>query len=288
MFAVEVTDLKKKYKGTATGVERVSFNINYGEVFGFIGPNGAGKSTTIRAIMGLLKPDSGLVNIAGKDAFKDGHLARDRVSYVPSEINVYGSMTVRKYIEFILDQKGRGYERIDPLCTYFELNQNRKASELSLGNKKKLAIVAALANSPKILIMDEATTGLDPLVQQKFFEIIEIERQKGTAILLSSHNLNEIQRCCDRVGIIKNGVLVAVKEIGEFKNKLMKRVVLELAGTATKPWIDGVEDLKLDGNRCEFNYHGDMKTLNDFIAQSNVVNVSIADVDLNDEFMRWY
>ena len=288
MFAIEVADFKKKYKGTGAGVERVSFNINYGEVFGFIGPNGAGKSTTIRAIMGLLKPDSGLVNVAGKDAFSEGHLVRDRVSYVPSEINVYGSMTVRKYIEFMLGQKGRGYERIDPLCTYFELNQNRKTSELSLGNKKKLAIVTALANSPKILVMDEATTGLDPLMQQKFFEIIEVERKRGVAILLSSHNLNEIQRCCDRVGIIKNGVLVAVKEIGEFKNKLMKHIVLELSNSASKPYIDGVENLKLDGNRCEFDYHGDMKTLNDYIAQANVVNVSITDVDLNDEFMRWY
>lgn len=288
MFAIEVADFKKKYGSTSLGVERVSFNISYGEVFGFIGPNGAGKTTTIRAIMGLLKPDSGLVNVAGKDAFSEGHLVRDFVSYVPSEINVYGGMTVRKYIEFMLDQKGRGYEKIDSLCTYFELNQNRKTNELSLGNKKKLAIVCALANSPKVLVLDEATIGLDPLIQQKLFEIIEVERKRGTAILLSSHNLNEIQRCCDRVGIIKNGVIVAIKEIGEFKHRLLKHVVLETKIAHLGIELDGVEDLKINGNRYEFNFHGDMKTLNDYIASLDVTNVTITDVDLNDEFMRWY
>ena len=288
MFAIEIADAKKTYENKGVGIEKVSFNIEYGQVFGFIGPNGAGKSTTIRALMGLLKIDSGLMNIEGKDCFKEGVQARENVGYVPSEINVYGSMTVRQYIEFAMKQKGRGFEKIDSLCTYFELNQNRKAGELSLGNKKKLAIVCALACSPKVLIMDEATTGLDPLIQQKFFEILEVEKKKGTAILLSSHNLNEIQRCCDKVGIIKNGNIVAVKEIGEFKNKLMKHIVFETKYSLPEVYLDGVEDLKVDGKRYEFNYHGDMKKLNDYLASIDIVNVSITDVDLNEEFMRWY
>lgn len=288
MFAIEIADAKKIYNNKVVGIENVSFNIEYGQVFGFIGPNGAGKSTTIRALMGLLKIDSGLMNIEGKDCFTEGVLARENVGYVPSEINFYGSMTVRKYIEFIMRQKGRGFEKIDSLCTYFELNQNRKTSELSLGNKKKLAIVCALACSPKVLIMDEATTGLDPLIQQKFFEILEVEKKKGTAILLSSHNLNEIQRCCDRVGIIKDGKIVAVKEIGEFKNKLRKHVVFETRYSIPEVYLEGVENLKVDGNRYEFNYHGDMKVLNDYLAGIDIVNVSITDIDLNEEFMRWY
>lgn len=288
MLAIEVADAKKTYDNKIVGIEKVTFNIKYGEVFGYIGPNGAGKSTTIRALMGLLRLDSGLVNIEGHDCFTDGVNARENVGYVPSELNFYNSMTVRKYLEFMMKQKGRGFERIDDLCTYFELNQNRKTGELSLGNKKKLAIVCALACSPKVLIMDEATTGLDPIMQQKFFEQIEKEKKKGTAILLSSHNLNEIQRCCDRVGIIKNGTLVAVKEIGEFKSKLMKRVTFETKYSHPEITIDGVENLKVDGNRYEFNYHGDMKALNDFIASLDIVNVSIVDVDLNEEFMRWY
>jgi len=288
MFAIEVADAKKIYENSVVGIEKVSFNIEYGQIFGFIGPNGAGKSTTIRALMGLLHLDSGLMNIEGKDCFVDGVNARENVGYVPSELNFYGIMTVRQYIEFILTQKGRGFEKIDSLCTYFELNQNRKTSELSLGNKKKLAIVCALACSPKVLIMDEATTGLDPLIQQKFFEILQVEKKKGTAILLSSHNLNEIQRCCDKVGIIKNGNIVAIKEIGDFKSKLMKHIVFETKYSNLEIYIDGVENLKKNGNFYEFDYHGDMKTLNDFLASIDIVNVSITDVDLNDEFMRWY
>ena len=288
MFAIEVADAKKIYRNSVVGIEKVSFNVEYGQIFGFIGPNGAGKSTTIRALMGLLHLDSGLMNIEGKDCFIEGINARENVGYVPSELNFYGLMTVRQYIEFILTQKGRGFEKIDSLCTYFELNQNRKTSELSLGNKKKLAIVCALACSPKVLIMDEATTGLDPLIQQKFFEILQVEKKKGTAILLSSHNLNEIQRCCDKVGIIKNGNIVAVKDIGDFKNKLMKHIVFETKYSSPEIYIDGVENLIKNGNHYEFDYHGDMKTLNDFLAGIDVVNVSITDVDLNDEFMRWY
>lgn len=126
MFAIEVADAKKIYENSVVGIEKVSFNIEYGQIFGFIGPNGAGKSTTIRALMGLLHLDSGLMNIEGKDCFVDGVNARENVGYVPSELNFYGIMTVRQYIEFILTQKGRGFEKIDSLCTYFELNQNRK------------------------------------------------------------------------------------------------------------------------------------------------------------------
>lgn len=288
MLAIEVADAKKTYLNKIVGIENVSFNIKYGEIFGYIGPNGAGKSTTIRALMGCLKLDSGLMNIEGHDCFTDGVNARENVGYVPSELSFYNSMTVRKYIEFIMDLKGRGYEKIDELCTYFELNANRKTGELSLGNKKKLAIVCALACSPKVLIMDEATTGLDPIMQQKFFDILQKEKKKGTAVLLSSHNLNEIQRCCDRVGIIKNGNLVAIKEIGEFKAKLMKHVVFETKYSLPDIYLDGIENLKVDGNRYEFNYHGDMKALNDFVAGLDIVNLSIVDVDLNEEFMRWY
>ena len=114
------------------------------------------------------------------------------------------------------------------------------------------------------------------------------EKKKGTAVLLSSHNLNEIQRCCDRVGIIKNGNLVAIKEIGEFKAKLMKHVVFETKYSLPDIYLDGIENLKVDGNRYEFNYHGDMKALNDFVAGLDIVNLSIVDVDLNEEVMRWY
>ncbi len=288
MFAIEVADIKKIYDKSIVGVEKVSFNINYGEIFGFIGPNGAGKSTTIRALMGLVKVDSGLINIEGFDCFKDGDKARENVGYVPSELSFYNSMTVRKYIEFILKQKGRNFERIDELCTYFELNQNRKTGELSLGNKKKLAIVCALACSPKVLIMDEATTGLDPIIQQKFFSMLEQEKKKGTAILLSSHNLNEIQRCCDRVGIIKNGVLVAIKEIGEFKSKLLKHIVFETRSNLLAIHLDGIEDLKVDGCRYEFNFNGNMSYLINLLSSLDLVNLSITDVDLNDEFLRWY
>ena len=289
MFTVELANLKKHY-GSVVGVEDVSFNLVPGEVFGFIGPNGAGKSTAIRIIMGLLKQDEGLANILNKDCFNEGHEARDFVGYVPSEVNIYPRLTVRKYLEFIAKQKGKPSDRITDLCKKFELNQNRLTHELSMGNKKKVGIVAAVLGAPKVLVFDEPTTGLDPIMQQRFFELVEEEKAKGVTILLSSHNLSEVQRCCDRAGIIKSGKIVAIKEVSVMKERSLKHIEFEVEGSIIPQinYIDGIENLEIDGVHFKFSYNGKLKNLIHMLNGLDIKNISITDATLDDEFIRYY
>ena len=172
MIPCEIMDLKKYY-GKQLGVENVSFNIKEGEIIGFIGPNGAGKTTTIKSIVGLLKPTSGSIAMFNEDAVKSGEKVRHELGYSGSEASFFPNLTVLENLKFVADTKGVSYDKINTLATKLELNLTRKAKELSLGNKKKMMIVMALLSSPKLIILDEPTVGLDPLIKQAFFEIIE-------------------------------------------------------------------------------------------------------------------
>lgn len=223
MVAISIKDFQKYY-GEKVGVEKADFEIDEGEVFGFIGPNGAGKSTTIRAILGLLKPTKGNIKVFDVDCSKSGELARLNIGYMPSEISLYGGMTGRQLLKFTCDLYKTNYEKIDVLAKTFDIEIDRKIKELSFGNKKKLMIASALVTNPKLIILDEPTTGLDPVMQKTFFDQIRLEQERGATILMSSHVLSDVQKICDRVGIMKNGKLLAIEKISEFKNKYLKTV----------------------------------------------------------------
>jgi ABC-2 type transport system ATP-binding protein len=186
---IELHGLTKFY-GKYCGIENISFSVNEGEIFGFIGPNGAGKSTTIRTLLALLKPTSGSATIFGKDCIKEADIIAQDVGYVPSESNYYDNMKVGELLAYTAElYKKDCKEKTDMLCKRLGLDQNRKIADLSFGNKKKVGIVSALLHSPKLIILDEPTAGLDPLVQQTFFEILLEENKKGATIFLSSHIL---------------------------------------------------------------------------------------------------
>lgn len=287
MVPCEVMNLKKYY-GKNMGVEDVSFNVKEGEIMGFIGPNGAGKTTTIRAIVGLLKPTDGSVAIINHDAFKEGDKARGELGYAGGEPSYFPNLTVLENLKLVADLKGVSYGRIDYLATKLELNLTRKASELSLGNKKKMCIVMALLSSPKLIVLDEPTVGLDPIIKLNFFELMEEEKKRGASILISSHTLTDIQRLCDRVAIIKQGKIIAVEEMAQLKTKQLKTVTIETSYSSPQITLSGVSNLKSNGNLIKFNYNGEMKKLIKFLNSIDVTNISIEDAGLEEIFLHFY
>lgn len=287
MLPCTVSNLKKYY-GKSVGVEDVTFNVKEGEIVGFIGPNGAGKTTTIRSIVGLLKPTSGQAEIFNQDAFKNGHLARQEMGYVSGEASFFRGLTVLENLKLIADIHSVSYDRIDYLATKLELGLSRKVEELSLGNKKKLNIVMALLHSPKFIVLDEPTVGLDPLIKTKFFELMEEEKSRGASILISSHTLTDIQRLCDRVVIIKGGKIIAIEEMEQLKTKRLKRVVLETEYSKPEITLSGVSDVTVNGNQIKFNYNGEMKKLVKYLNSIDITNISIEDAGLEEMFLHFY
>ena len=210
----------KKYYGQNRGVEDVSMEIRKGEIYGFIGPNGAGKSTTIRTLIGLINKTSGNILINGKEVDKDDVILKEDIGYLPSEINLYDDMTVRDILNYheTFYQKDLK-ERRNELVTLLKIDEDKKIEDLSLGNKKKVGIVLALMHKPSILILDEATSGLDPIMQNIFHNLLLEEKKKGTTILYSSHILSEVASICDRVGFIKDGVIIKEDSIDNIKSE---------------------------------------------------------------------
>lgn len=287
MIPCEVINFKKLY-GSIIGVDDVSFNVREGEIMGFIGPNGAGKTTTLRAIVGLIKPTSGEVAVLNESAFKNGWKVRAEVGYAGSDNAIIPNLSVKKNLEFVAQVKGVSMDRVEYLTTKLELNLTRKAKDLSLGNKKKLAIVMALLSSPKFIVLDEPTSGLDPLIKQNLFHLLLDEKKRGASILISSHDLTEIQRLCDRVAIIKDGKILAIEEMEELKTKRLKNVTIETDYSTPLITIAGASNVKRDGKFMTFNYNGEMKNLIKYLNSIDLENVEISEASLENIFMHFY
>ena len=200
--------LTKSY-GSTRGVTDLSFSVHAGEVFGYLGPNGAGKSTTIRTMLDFQRPTSGRITVFGVEARADPAAVHARVGYVPGEFGLYERMQVRDYLDaYAAFRHGAGRDRIGPLAERLRLDVDRTIHELSHGNKQKIGLVQAFMHEPDLLVLDEPTQGLDPLVQQTFYELLDEARARGGTVFLSSHILPEVERTCDRVGIIRDGTLL--------------------------------------------------------------------------------
>lgn len=210
MSAIQIESLVRDYGG-GKGVFHVSFQVEPGEVFGFLGPNGAGKTTTIRHLMGFLKPMSGSCTIEGLDCWRERDKVQAKLGYIPGEISFFEDMTGREFLKFIAQYRGIGHQnRQEELLERFELDPGSRIKKMSKGMKQKLGIVAAFMHDPDILILDEPTSGLDPLMQSRFIDLIAEEKKHGKTILLSSHMFEEVERTCDRIGIIRKGRMVAI------------------------------------------------------------------------------
>ena len=218
----------KKYYGDIRGVEDVNMKIKEGEVYGFIGPNGSGKSTTIKTIMSLISATSGNVYINGKELDKNDLEIKKVIGYLPSEIKLYDDLTAKEILDFheSFYDKNLSKRRKD-LVNLLKLDESKNIEELSLGNLKKLGIILALMHEPKILILDEPTSGLDPIIQNIFYELLLEEKKKGTTILYSTHILSEVSKICDRIGFIKDGVIIKEDNIKNIEENSMTYLTIE-------------------------------------------------------------
>src|SRR5512133_1335071 len=237
--AIEIKGLSKFY-GKVRGIENVSLEIGEGEIFGFIGPNGAGKSTTIRLLLNLIFPTRGSARIMGMDFIRDAKKIKSLTGYVPSDASAYPDMTVIEFLTYCARFFGmrNGEARISELSDLFDLDLKRKISGLSMGNRKKVSIVQSLLHHPELLIVDEPTTGLDPLMQENFFELLRSENRRGMTVFFSSHVLSEVQMLCKRVAIIKEGRIVRIEDIETLRNRQLKKIQAAFEGTVTQKELD--------------------------------------------------
>ena len=229
---IKVENLTKDY-GHGRGVFNISLSVGKGEVFGFLGPNGAGKSTTIRHIMGFSKPQSGSCNVFGMESFKNYYKILDNVGYLPGEIALPEGLTGWEFIRMMGKLRGaKSDERLNYLLKKFEFDPKMETKKMSLGDKRKLAIVTAFMNDPDVLILDEPTSGLDPVMQQVFVDFIKEEKKRNKTIFLSSHIFNEVEDTCDRIAIIKDGFIVSMFETNKIKHNENKRYFVKFEKSA--------------------------------------------------------
>lgn len=288
MGIIEMNHLSKSY-GKARGIVDVNLVIEEGEIFGFIGPNGAGKSTTIRCLLNLIHPSGGDAKIMGMDSQKNSVEILKEIGYLPSEVFYYENMKVKDLLNYSASfYKKDCSAKIKELCDYFELNINQKIDECSYGNKKKVGIIQGLLHSPKIIILDEPTGGLDPLMQKKFFDLIKQENKKGTTILFSSHILSEVQNVCDRVAIIKEGKIIQVEKISALRENSYKKVYLEGNVSLLELNLQGISNIHQYENSVDFLFQGNINTLTKLVSSMELRNCQIFEPDLEEIFMHYY
>lgn len=268
---IKVENFTKKY-AEFTAVDNIDFTIKENEIVGFVGQNGAGKSTTIRCIMNMLFPTEGSITINGLDSVKDTKEIKSFLSYMPSDIIFYDNLKVAEIFKFSLKFSHKDFKEAEYLAKYFELDLNKKIFELSTGNKKKVSIILSLLKENKVIVLDEPTNGLDPLMQKKFFDLILKEKQKGVTIFLSSHNLSEIEKYCDRVLIIKSGKIVETVDLTK-KNKINKYIV---------------SYKKKDHTKLKYQYEGNLNTLIKELAKIELVDLEVRKKTIEEEFISYY
>lgn len=294
MSVIEVKHVTKDY-GHGRGIFDVSFEIAEGEVFGFLGPNGAGKTTTIRHLMGFSKAQEGELSINGKDCWKSADTIKRDVGYLPGEMAFPKGMTGDNFIQFMAEERQIiDMSRTAYLKELFELDTSMEIKEMSLGSRRKLALVTAFMHDPKVLILDEPTSGLDPIMQERFIQFILAEKKKGKTILLSSHIFSEVDATCDRIAIIKEGVVVSTIEAAKLKHSTNKAFKLEFATNKDYQQFLSLTQFKIpierpDQNQVKLNLTDEtMQNLFIELSNLNVNFISEIKFTLEDYFMDFY
>ncbi|NLU23921.1 MAG: ABC transporter ATP-binding protein [Clostridiales bacterium] len=283
MSILTIQNLQKTY-GKARGVTDLSLSVEKGEILGFIGPNGAGKSTTIRCIMNLLNKNSGEIFFEGKPLLRGDTTAYAQIGYLPSEIHLYDNMTGEEMLLYNASFYAPGsLERAEDLCRRLSFDKKKRLRALSLGNGKKLGLILALMHAPRLVIMDEATSGLDPLIQEEVYAILREEKLRGTSFLFSSHNLGEVKKLCDRVAIIREGTLIRTAPTAELTEGSVTRVRI-----ATDDLPDPALHFIREGDTYTTLYTGDPNELIAHLGTCRLKRLIIEEPDLEEIFLHYY
>jgi ABC-2 type transport system ATP-binding protein len=287
---IEVKSVTKDYGG-GKGVFDISFSLEKGEVFGFLGPNGAGKTTTIRQLMGFIRPQRGRCSILGLDCTSKAAVIQRDLGYIPGEIAFMDDMTGWSFIKFMAAYRGmKNLDRAEELMARFELDSRGKLKKMSKGMRQKIGIVCGFMHDPAVLILDEPTSGLDPLMQNRFVELIREERRRGKTILMSSHMFEEVERTCDRVGIIRQGHLVAVDEVEALKKAKRRRYTVTLADEAEAAAFaaEGLRVAGREGCRVTVEVQTDLQAFIAAMGRHRVSGLEAASQSLEDVFLQFY
>ncbi len=291
MSVIETEGLTKSY-GSARGIEDVTFTVEAGEVFGFLGPNGAGKTTAIRTLLDMLHPTRGSARIFGLDSQRDSVAIRARLGNLPGDFGYGRQASGREALCLLARLRGiEGLGRAELLAERFRADLDRPLGQLSRGNRQKVGLILAGFHSPELLILDEPTSGLDPLMQEEFMALVAEERERGCTVVLSSHELDEVERVCDRVGIVRAGKLIAVERVAELLGKALRTVTLELddpgdlADLRRLPSVTGLQ--VLDG-KVTFKVSGDLDAAIKAIARHHVLDMELTHPTLEEVFLTYY
>jgi beta-exotoxin I transport system ATP-binding protein len=289
--AVCLAGVTKRYRGGG-GVEDVTLEVPRGEVFGFLGPNGAGKTTTIRLLLDLIRPDAGRITMFGLDARRDSVAIRQRVGYLPGDLALYEGLTARELLtHFSHLRRGPSWASVASIAERFELELDRPIRSLSKGTRQKVGLVQALMGDPELLILDEPTSGLDPLVQQQVHQVIRETAAAGRTVFLSSHVLSEVGRIADRVGLIRQGKVVAVKRVDELRGRPLHLVDVRFADDlppGALSDVPGVGFVEEHGRDVHLELTGSFDPLLRELAHRRVVDLSIREPDLEELFLSFY
>ncbi|HYM83778.1 MAG TPA: ABC transporter ATP-binding protein [Candidatus Dormibacteraeota bacterium] len=286
---IEATGLTKWY-GKRRGVLDVSFAVDEAEVFGFLGPNGAGKTTTIRLLLGFLRPTSGAARVLGRDAWREAPAAHRGLSYVSSDPGYLGELTAREQLDYMAGLRGLPRGAWRGVAERLELDPTIPIRKLSRGNRQKVAVVQAFMGDERLLVMDEPTSRLDPLMQREFLKLVAEARAAGRTVFLSSHNLPEVERSCDRVAIVREGRLVSISSVGELQASHWRSVNLVL-GDAPPAGLFDLPDVRVvsaDARDVHLMVRGDVNPLLRRLATIDVRDVSVATLDIEDVFLGFY
>lgn len=289
--AIRTSALTKKF-GDLAAVEGLDLEVFRGEIFGFLGPNGAGKSTTIRMLLDQLRPSTGQARVLGLDSRVGSLEIRRQIGYVPGDLALYPKLTGKQTIDYFARLRG-GVDMayVDELAERLQADLSRKVGEYSTGNRQKIGLIQAFMHKPAMLILDEPTAGLDPLVQQTFQEMLREVRADGRTVFLSSHTLSEVERVADRVGFIRHGRLVVVERVDELKRKAIRRLDFEYAEPVPSGVFEGVEGVRsadIHGVFAEVSYEGSVNAVLRAAMAHEVVNLHSRDADLEEIFLAYY
>jgi len=288
--AIQALDLSKRY-GSVQALDGLNLTVDQGQIFGFLGPNGAGKTTTMRLLLDLIRPSRGRAEVLGLDSRRDSLAIRRRVGYLPGDVALYRPLTGLGLLATLDDLRGGGnLSRGRDLAERLDLNLSRRIGEYSTGMVQKLGAIIALMSRPDLLILDEPTKGLDPLVQVEVYNILSEERERGCTVFVSSHILTEVERLCDRVGILRQGRLVAVEDVQAIRHKRVRILTVSFSQPVSPAAlaIDGIEVRRMDGREATLAVRGHVPDLLRRLAELPVDDFAFPEATLEDTFMEFY